>query len=87
MSSTFVFKMKTATGAQTSKGLSISQLLTTRDHYITQAEYFWDNDQVKGMASIAFDGGFDEAVESGITEAALPSRLARSKCQSQGYRW
>ena len=47
----------------------------TRDHYITQAEYFWDNDpgQGNGFPLIAFDGGFDEAVESGITEAALPS--------------
>ena len=38
----------------------------TRDHYITQAEYFWDNDpgQGNGFPLIAFDGALNEAVEN-----------------------
>ena len=51
MSSTFVFKMKICNWSPNFKRI-INFPVTdyTRDHYITQAEYFWDNDQVKGMA-------------------------------------
>ena len=43
---------------------------------ITQAEYFWDNDpgQGNGISMIAFDGNFNQALESVINNSAtLPS--------------
>ena len=47
----------------------------TRDHYITEAEYFWDNDpgQGSGFPLIAFDGDFNSAVELALSESVLPS--------------
>ena len=47
----------------------------TRDHYITQMEYFWDNDPGQGNGStlVAFDGDFNSAVEVALSESVPPS--------------
>ena len=46
----------------------------TRDLYITQAEYFWDNDPGEGSGNplIAFDGAFDQALEDAMSASIMP---------------
>ncbi len=54
----------------------VPNVISVRDLYIQQAEYFWDTDPGEGNATVllAFDGNFNQALEQATaTGVALPS--------------
>ncbi len=75
-----------AWGNTFSKAIMVNPALSTRDIKIQAAEYFWDIDpgQGSGTALVAFDGNFNQAIESVFDSSSLKVMLWINLTKTKG---